>query len=99
LGWALYLPRGWCDDPERRRKAKIPDEVEFTTKPELGVELIERAAGWEIAPAPVLGDSAYGDKTDLRARLDGAGREYVLAVSPDSSVFAPQTVFAVARAA
>ena len=49
LGWALYLPEDWCDDPERRRKAKIPDEVEFKTKPELGVELIERAAGWEIA--------------------------------------------------
>ena len=67
---------------ERRRKAKIPDEVEFKTKPELGVELIERAAGWEIAPAPVLGDCAYGDNTELRARLDAAGREYVLAVSP-----------------
>ena len=95
LGWALYLPEDWCEDPERRRKAKIPDEVEFKTKPELGVELIERAAGWEIAPAPVLGDCAYGDKTELRARLDAAGREYVLAVSPDTTVFAPETIFEV----
>ena len=95
LGWALYLPEDWCDDPERRRKAKIPDEVEFKTKPELGVELIERAAGWEIAPAPVLGDCAYGDKTELRGRLDAAGREYVLAVSPDTTVFAPDTIFEV----
>jgi len=95
LGWALYLPQDWCEDPERRRKAKIPDEVEFQTKPELGVELIERVAGWEIAPAPVLGDCAYGDKTQLRARLDAAGREYVLAVSPDTTVFAPETIFAV----
>jgi len=95
LGWGLYLPREWCDDPERRRTAKIPVEVQFKTKPELGVELIERAADWEIAPAPVLGDAAYGDKTELRARLDGAGREYVLAVSADSTVFAPQTTFAV----
>jgi SRSO17 transposase len=95
LGWALYLAKDWCDDPERRRRAKIPVEVEFKTKPELGVELIERAAGWQIAPAPVLGDSAYGDKTELRARLDAAGREYVLAVSPDSTVFAPGTIFAV----
>jgi SRSO17 transposase len=95
LGWALYLPADWCDDPERRRKAKIPDEVEFQTKPELGVALIERAAGWAIAPAPVLGDSAYGDKTELRARLDAARREYVLAVSPDSTVFAPETIFEV----
>ena len=95
LGWALYLAKDWCDDPERRRRAKIPVEVEFKTKPELGVELIERAAGWQIAPAPVLGDSAYGDKTELRARLDAAGREYVLAVSADSTVFAPGTIFAV----
>jgi SRSO17 transposase len=95
LGWALYLPEDWCNDPERRRKAKIPDEVVFKTKPELGVELIERAAGWEIAQAPVLGDCAYGDKTELRARLDAAGREYVLAVSPDTTVFAPETMFEV----
>jgi len=95
LGWALYLPREWCDDPERRRRAKIPVEVEFKTKPELGVELIERAAGWKIAPAPVLGDAAYGDKTELRARLDGAGSEYVLSVSADTTVFEPATSFAV----
>lgn len=93
LGWALYLPQEWCDDPERRRKAKIPSGVEFQTKPELGVELIERAAGWQIAPAPVLGDCAYGDKTELRERLDAAGREYVLAVSSDTTVFAPETIF------
>ena len=30
LGWALYLPEDWCADPERRRKAKIPAEVEFS---------------------------------------------------------------------
>jgi SRSO17 transposase len=95
LGWALYLPEDWCDDPERRRRAKIPAEVEFKTKPELGVELIERAAGWEIDEAPVLGDCAYGDKTALRARLDSAGREYMLAVSPDTTVFAPDTIFQV----
>jgi SRSO17 transposase len=75
LGWALYLPQDWCTQPERRRRAKIPAEVEFKTKPELGVELIERAEGWEITPAPVMGDCAYGDKTELRARLHNAGRE------------------------
>src|SRR5215213_414103 len=27
LGWSLYLPEEWCDDQERRRKAKIADDV------------------------------------------------------------------------
>jgi SRSO17 transposase len=95
LGWALYLPEEWCDDPERRRKAKIPEEVVFKTKPELARELVERATGWEIAPAPILGDCAYGKNTELRERLDAAGLEYVLSVSEEVSVFSPETSFEV----
>ena len=95
LGWVLYLPEGWCEDVERRRKAKIPSEVEFKTKPELGVELVERAARWDVPGAPVLGDHAYGENTWLRDRLDEAGCEYVLAVGPKAKVFEQGTTFAV----
>jgi len=95
LGWALYLPEEWCEDAERRAKAKIPEEVAFKTKPELGVELLKRAAEWEIPPAPVLGDAAYGNNTDLRDQLHGAGLRYVLSVSPETTVFAPKTKFTV----
>ena len=97
LGWALYLPEEWCEDPERRRKAKIPDDVAFKTKPELGVELIERANGWKVPAAPLLGDSAYGENTDLRRRLDAAVSEYVLSVSSRVAVFSPETSFAVPK--
>jgi SRSO17 transposase len=95
LGWALYLPEDWCDDPERRRKAKIPGSVVFKTKPELGVELVEQAAGWGLPLVPVLGDQAYGDNTALRQRLHDAGQEYVLAVAGQSTVFAAEVVFEV----
>jgi SRSO17 transposase len=95
LGWALYLPQEWCSDEERRRKGKIPDEVAFKTKPELGVELIERACGWEVPRAPVLGDAAYGEKTELRERLGAAEIEYVLSASAEMAVFEPGTAFAV----
>jgi SRSO17 transposase len=95
LGWALYLPEEWCEDAERRRKAKIPEEVVFKTKPELAVELTERAAGWAVTKAPILGDCAYGKNTELRERLDDADLEYVLSVSEEVSVFAPDTVFEV----
>jgi SRSO17 transposase len=87
LGFTLYLPEDWCEDPERRRKAKIPKEVAFQTKPELGFALIRRAATFQIKRAPVLGDAAYGDNTALRTALDGDGIEYVLSISPDTAVF------------
>ena len=95
LGWALYLPEEWCSDEERRRQAKIPDEVTFKTKPELGHELIERAAGWEVPKAPVLGDAAYGDNTELRKRLRASETEYVFSVCAETTVFEPETSFAV----
>jgi SRSO17 transposase len=95
LGWALYLPEDWCADAERRRKAKIPEGVIFKTKPELGVELVERASGWGVPKAPVLGDHAYGENTWLRDRLDDAGCEYVLCVGSKTKVFEQGTSFAV----
>jgi SRSO17 transposase len=95
LGWALYLPQDWCEDTERRRQAKIPEQVAFKTKPELGVELVERAAAWDVESAPVLGDHAYGENTSLRDRLDAAGCEYVLSIGPTTKVFEQGTTFAV----
>jgi SRSO17 transposase len=93
LGWALYLPEEWCKDKQRRKQAKIPEEVEFATKPQLGVDLAVRAAGWKLGTAPVLGDQAYGDNTELRDRLHGEGLQYVLSVSPEMTVFTSETQF------
>ena len=93
LGWALYLPEDWCEDSERRRKAKIPPEVQFKTKPQLGRELIQRAGGWDIQRAPVLGDEAYGENTKLRAELDEAAFSYVFSIDKAAKVFAPETTF------
>jgi SRSO17 transposase len=95
LGWRLYLPEDWCDDLPRRRKAKIADEVVFETKPQLAGELCERASGWQIPAAPILADSAYGDDSAFRRRLAQLELEYVVAVRAETSVFGPETRFAV----
>jgi len=95
LGWRLYLPEEWCDDRERRRKAKIPESVVFETKPQLAAGLCEQAAGWEVPQAPVLADSAYGDDTAFRSDLHALGLEYVVAVRAETSVYGPETTFAV----
>src|SRR5437667_2527379 len=95
LGWRLYLPEEWCGDDLRRRKAKIPDEVCFQTKPELAAGVCEEAAGWEIPIAPILADCAYGDDTRFRSKLHAQQLEYLLAVSAQISVYGPETTFAV----
>jgi SRSO17 transposase len=95
LGWQLYLPEEWCDDLLRRRKAKIPDEVVFKTKPQLATDLCEQAAGWELPTAPILADSAYGDDAGFRSRLAQLELEYVVAVRAETSVYGPETSFAV----
>ena len=93
LAWRLYLPREWCDDRPRRRRAKIPDAVTFATKAQLAASLVAEASAWEIPAAPILADAAYGDDTAFRTGLDEGGREYVVAVSPNVAVFPPETGF------
>ncbi len=95
LGWSLYLPEEWCDDSERRRKAKVPEAVCFQTKPALAGALCADAAAWEIPTAPVLADSAYGDDTAFRSNLHALELEYVVAVRAETSVYGPETTFAV----
>jgi SRSO17 transposase len=95
LGWSLYLPEEWCEDELRRARAKIPATVAFETKPELAGGLIEQAAAWHVPVAPVLADSAYGDNSAFRSRLDGCELEYVLVVSSQLSVYGPETRFIV----
>ena len=95
LGWALYLPEEWCADEARRQKAKVPASVVFQTKPRLACALVEQAAGWQIPQAPILADCAYGDDSGLRTKLHTLEREYVVAVTAQTSVYGPETVFAV----
>jgi SRSO17 transposase len=95
LGWSLYLPEEWCADELRRKRAKIPAEVGFETKPHLAGGLCEQAAGWQIPRAPILGDTAYGDDSAFRTRLHASELEYVLAVSAQVAVYGPETTFAV----
>jgi SRSO17 transposase len=95
LGWRLYLPEEWCGDDLRRRKAKIPDDVAFATKPQLAAGVCEQVSGWEIPVAPILADCAYGEDTRFRSRLHALELEYLLAVSAQISVYGPETTFAV----
>jgi DDE superfamily endonuclease len=48
-GVAADLPKEWAADEERRRKAGVPEEVDFATKPQIAlssfVRRVRRACG------------------------------------------------------
>jgi len=85
----LYLPKVWAEDMERRQKAKVPKEVEFATKPEIGLALIDRLMSEGVEIPHVLGDAAYGDPSRFRADLTERGLTYTLGVTYNTTVWPP----------
>jgi len=76
----LYLPKTWAEDSERRRKANVPEDVVFATKPVMAREMIAAALDGGISCAWVLADALYGSDYKLRRMLEDRGQPYVLAV-------------------
>jgi len=81
LDRALYLPKDWAEDADRRREARIPAEVAFTTKPKLGLFMLERARAAGVPFAWVAGDSVYGADSAIRRWAERHRRGTVLAVT------------------
>src|ERR1700761_8469586 len=63
---ALYLPADWSEDQARRREARIPDQVAFTTKPQLGLAMLERVRAAGMPFAWIVGDSVDGADSAIR---------------------------------
>ena len=78
---ALYLPGRWTRDAARCAAAGIPDDAALTTKPQLGLAMLDRALEAGVPFAWVAGDSVYGADHRIRRRLEARGRGYVLAVT------------------
>jgi DDE superfamily endonuclease len=68
IGRALYLPADRTADEERRELAGVPDEVMFSTKPELAGQLLKQAHDRGVRAAFTAGDEVYGG-LDLRKRI------------------------------
>jgi SRSO17 transposase len=83
----LYLPEEWCADTERRTEAKVPNEVEFRTKPQQAGEMLKYAWDAGVPMRWVTGDEVYGDAPALRDSISETGRWYVLAVSSHTPVW------------
>lgn len=89
IAWRLYLPEVWCQDSERRREAKVPDEIEFQTKPEIALEQLRQALEQQVPIGVVLADAGYGKGTQFRTELTELGLQYAVGIESNATVWEP----------
>jgi len=83
----LYLPKEWTEDRTRRKKNYIPDDVEFKTKPQIALELIDRAKSNGIEVMAWTADELYGRDGSFLDGLDQRGEAFVVEVPPNAHVW------------
>jgi SRSO17 transposase len=91
LDWRLFIPKEWDDESEfnqdRREKARLPEDIHHVQKWRLALETIDELRCWGLEPPVVLGDSAYGDITELRTGLEEREIDYALEVKGELSAY------------
>ena len=86
---ALYLPKVWAQDAERRAAGGVPVEVEFATKPALAQAMLDRVVAAQVPARWVAGDEVYGADPQLRASIRGHGLGYVLQIGSNRHMLLP----------
>src|SRR5207237_3139989 len=66
VAYQLYLPQDWAQDRGRRRKAGVPEEVEFKTKPEIALEQLRWAHEAGLPRGVALLEACYATHTGPR---------------------------------
>ena len=89
VAWRLYLPEGWANDPARRAKAGVPEDVVFRTKPEIALDQIRTALSAGVPSGVVLADAGYGVDTAFRSGLTAMGLSYIVGIQSSTSLWSP----------
>jgi SRSO17 transposase len=89
IAYRLYLPKEWANDEDRRRRAGVPEDIKFATKPEIALAQITQALKDGVPQGVVLMDAGYGADTALREGLTALGLSYAAGILPQTSVWAP----------
>jgi SRSO17 transposase len=81
----LYLPREWVDDPGRRRRCHVPEDVTYRKTWEIAHDLLRRS-GPGVPHRWVVGDDEFGRASEFRAKLRADGERYLLDVPCNTNV-------------
>lgn len=83
----LYLPESWTDAPHRRAEAKIPDDIEFRSKPQIAIAMLRRAVAANLPRGTVLADETYGNSAEFRGACRELALPFAVAVRSISKVW------------
>ena len=86
--YRLYLPDDWAADRVCRRKAGVPEEITFQSKPEIALDQIRQAVAAGLPRGSVVMDVGYGNDTQLRAGVSQLGLSYLAGIQANTSVWA-----------
>jgi len=89
VAYRLYLPEAWTKDRVRRKKAGVPKQIKFKTKPQIALEQIRWACESGLPRGVALMDAAYGRDARLRAGMTELGVPYVVGIVPTILMWAP----------
>jgi SRSO17 transposase len=81
----LYLPEEWTKNRSRCKAAGVPKTIEFCTRHELALEMLEEH-GAVLPHTWVAGDDEMGRPADFRLKLSERGERYLLAVPSNTLV-------------
>jgi len=89
VGYRLYLPEQWAADRGRRKRAGVPADIRFQTKPQIALDHIRSACEAGVPRGVVLMDLDYGRDSQLRTEITILGLCYVAGVQPKVLVWPP----------
>jgi SRSO17 transposase len=84
----LYLPQCWIDDPERCKKAGIPQEqLYMRDKEELAIEMIDEAINQKLQFGWVATDAGYGKGLWFMQQLENRGLQFAVDIHRDMRIY------------
>ena len=89
IAYQLYLPEVWAGDPARRRKAGVPEDIAFQTKPQIALAQMRAALLAGVPSAVVLADAGYGVDTEFRDGITELGLPYVVGIQSSTTLWPP----------